>query len=69
MGAVVVVTSNRLPSELYMSGFQSQDYQPFIDLLNERMETVSLKSALDYRLAQLQGIQLLTIRATCKRKI
>ena len=55
-GAVVVATSNRLPDDLYSSGFQRSTYQPFIDLLKDRMEVVYLKSDKDYREMMLKGI-------------
>ena len=55
MGAVMVTTSNRLPDDLYSSAFQTSLYQPFIDLLKDRVDVMQLKSKNDYREMMLQG--------------
>ncbi|KAJ3114736.1 hypothetical protein HDU96_001735 [Phlyctochytrium bullatum] len=49
MGAVMVVTSNRAPEELYQGGFQKSIYAPFIDLIKERCNVLTVRSETDYR--------------------
>jgi cell division protein ZapE len=52
-GAVVVVTSNAHPRELYKNGRNRDLFLPFIDLVEENMELLQLEAARDYRLEQL----------------
>jgi len=52
-GVVVVATSNVAPADLYKDGLNRALFLPFIDLLGERMEIVSLDSRTDYRLEKL----------------
>ena len=52
-GAIIVATSNRPPSDLYLNGLQRDLFLPFIDLLNQTLHVVSMwESDVDYRLIQ-----------------
>jgi cell division protein ZapE len=48
-GVAVVITTNWEPDRLYEGGLQRELFLPFIDLVKERMEIISLGSGLDYR--------------------
>lgn len=56
-GVVVVTTSNRAPEDLYKDGLNRQLFLPFIDMLRDRLNVVSLDSPNDYRQHRLQGAQ------------
>lgn len=57
-GTVIVATSNAHPSALYKNGLNRQLFLPFIDMLQNRMEVIELKSQKDFRLDKLAGAQL-----------
>lgn len=48
-GVVLVTTSNRHPSELYMNGIQRESFIPAIELLKNRLHVINLNSNTDYR--------------------
>lgn len=48
-GLVVVTTSNYPPDRLYEGGLQRARFQPFIELIKERLHIVEIKGAIDYR--------------------
>eukprot|EP00548_Thalassiothrix_antarctica_P015354 CAMPEP_0194175664 /NCGR_PEP_ID=MMETSP0154-20130528/9660_1 /TAXON_ID=1049557 /ORGANISM="Thalassiothrix antarctica, Strain L6-D1" /LENGTH=408 /DNA_ID=CAMNT_0038889547 /DNA_START=278 /DNA_END=1504 /DNA_ORIENTATION=- len=52
-GAILIMTSNRPPEDLYLSGLQRDRFLPFIDFIRERMVVRSMwDSTTDYRLVQ-----------------
>lgn len=56
-GVAIVTTSNRPPKDLYKDGLNREHFLPFIKLIEERMEVLSLNGPTDYRLDRLQGVK------------
>ncbi len=54
-GVVVVATSNVEPSRLYEGGLNRALFEPFITLLQERLEAIQLTARTDFRLEKLAG--------------
>lgn len=48
-GVVVVATSNRAPNELYQGHFRETLFDPFVRVLEDRMEVACMHSNTDYR--------------------
>lgn len=55
-GVIVVATSNRPPRDLYKDGLNRQLFLPFIDLIEARLDVLSLNGPVDYRLDRLAGM-------------
>jgi cell division protein ZapE len=55
-GVVLVITSNRHPSELYKDGLQRERFVPFINTIIEKLDILELAAQRDYRLNRLQGM-------------
>jgi cell division protein ZapE len=54
-GTVIVTTSNLAPRDLYRNGLNRQLFEPFIALIGERLDVVSLDSPTDYRLGRIKA--------------
>jgi cell division protein ZapE len=54
----IVTTSNRAPDELYKDGLNRQLFLPFIDLIKDRLDVMTLDGPTDYRLDRLGDAQL-----------
>ncbi|MFN8830804.1 MAG: cell division protein ZapE [Labrys sp. (in: a-proteobacteria)] len=61
-GVVVVATSNVEPDSLYAGGLNRALFLPFIALLHEHMDVLSLASPTDYRLTKLSGVETYVVR-------
>ena len=55
-GTVIVTTSNRPPRDLYKDGLNRSLFLPFIDLVEQRMDVLSLNGPTDYRLDRIGGL-------------
>ena len=48
-GVTVVTTSNRPPADLYKNGFNREHFLPFIELIETRLDVLTLNGPVDYR--------------------
>ncbi|MDA1022946.1 MAG: cell division protein ZapE, partial [Proteobacteria bacterium] len=56
-GVVVVATSNRRPRDLYKDGLQRDQFLPFIDMIETKLDVLELDSGIDYRLDRLKNME------------
>ena len=56
-GVTVVTTSNRPPSDLYKDGLNREHFLPFIDLIEQEMDVISLNGPTDYRMQRIGGLE------------
>ena len=56
-GTVIVTTSNRPPRDLYKDGLNRSLFLPFIDLVEARMDVLSLNGPTDYRLDRIGDLK------------
>ncbi len=54
-GTAIVTTSNRPPRDLYKDGLNRAVFEPFIALIEDRMEVLELASRTDHRQGRLAG--------------
>ena len=55
-GVVVVATSNVAPFDLYKDGLQRDRFEPFIELIAERLDLLALEGAVDYRRRRIRDL-------------
>lgn len=55
-GVSVVTTSNRPPRDLYKDGLNRSLFEPFIDLIEQRLDVLTLDGPVDYRMERLGGL-------------
>lgn len=56
-GVTVVTTSNRPPRDLYKDGLNRSLFLPFIDLIEDELDVLTLDGPVDYRLDRLGGLE------------
>ncbi|WP_315763456.1 cell division protein ZapE [Sphingomonas sp. Y38-1Y] len=56
-GLTVVATSNRVPEDLYKDGLNREHFLPFIALIREKMDVLSLNGPVDYRRDRLGSME------------
>jgi cell division protein ZapE len=56
-GTVIVTTSNAHPDELYKNGLNRPLFEPFINLIADRFDVVSLDGPTDYRLGRIKAYE------------
>ncbi len=55
-GCVLVTTSNVLPDNLYKDGLNRSLFLPFVDLLQQHVQVVTLNSPTDYRMEKIKSL-------------
>lgn len=56
-GVVVVATSNRAPADLYQGHFRETLFDPFVQVLEDRLHVERLMSETDYRVKMADHLQ------------
>jgi cell division protein ZapE len=51
-----VTTSNRAPDQLYKDGLNREHFLPFIALIEDRLDVLTLNGPTDYRMERLAGV-------------
>jgi cell division protein ZapE len=54
---ILIFTSNFAPNELYKDGLQRDSFLPFIQLMEEKLDIVKLRSDYDYRKNKLKSLE------------
>ena len=55
-GVTLVTTSNREPDQLYKDGLNREHFLPFIGLIKDRLDVLTLNGPTDYRMERLAGV-------------
>lgn len=55
-GVTLVTTSNRAPDQLYKDGLNREHFLPFIALIQNRLDVLTLNGPTDYRMERLSGV-------------
>ncbi len=56
-GVIIVATSNRPPDDLYKDGLNRQLFLPFIEMIKNTFEVMTLDGPTDYRYDRLKGVE------------
>ncbi len=56
-GVLIVLTSNRIPDDLYKDGLNRGLFLPTIELLKEKLNVEALDGPTDYRLERMKGVK------------
>ena len=56
-GVTLVTTSNRAPDQLYKDGLNREHFLPFIALIQNRLDVLTLNGPTDYRMERLSGVK------------
>lgn len=56
-GVVVVATTNRPPDDLYKDGLNRQLFLPFIEMIKQAFDILTLEGPTDYRYDRLKGVE------------
>jgi cell division protein ZapE len=56
-GVVLVLTSNRIPDDLYKDGLNRGLFLPTIELIKEKLDVTELNGPTDYRMERMKGME------------
>lgn len=57
LGVILVLTSNRIPDDLYKDGLNRSLFLPTIELIKEKLDVEPLDGPTDYRLERMKGME------------